>query len=269
MNSVVETIPTAAGLNPMLDIDELPLPYVEVDVHGVVIRANRAALALHHPDQGELVGKSGWELMALDEKVFSHDAFSAQMQYGMEPPVIIRNIFDRSGGFRTYQMHRSFIRDAVGNPAGMSMVLVDITDPIKQLDEMQHSLQWYENAIGSLADAVVLTDPLGFVRTVNRAAEKLFRSTAQELAGKIIEEAIPILAYEALEGPMLDRRTAIERHCKGIATLFTREHQEMKVEISTAPIVGETNGSIVGVAALLRKLDRTVQPLPGCPASRS
>ncbi len=254
MNRNHETAFSSAAIANLLDIDALPLPFAEIDARGIIIRANRAALVLHHPEQGDLIGKSGWDLMALDEKVFSHAAFSAQMQSGMEPPVITRSIFDRSGSFHTYQMHRSFIRDAQGKPAGMRMVFVDITDSIMQLDEIRSSLHWFESAIASLADAVILTDPLGFVRSLNHAAEELFRCSAQELTGRIIEEAIPILAYEPLDGPPLDRRAAIERHCKGIATLLTREHQEARVEISTSPILDKDSGSVVGVAALLRKL---------------
>jgi len=256
MNEIFEFTPPTALV--ALDIDALPLPYAEVDARGIVTRANRAALALHHPEQGNLIGKSGWDLMALDEKVFSHAAFSAQMRSGMEPPVIIRNIFDRSGSFRTYQMHRSFIRDAQGHPAGMRMVLVDITDSIQQLDETRLSLKWLENAVASLPDAVVLTDPLGFVRSVNRAAEELFRCPAQELTGRIIEEVIPIVAYDPVDGSPLDRRTAIERHCKGFATLRDRDHAKFKVEISTSPIVSGDSGSVIGVAAILRRLDRAV-----------
>jgi len=253
MNEAMEIAPAAAPAVSSFDIDTLPLPYAELDSHGIIIRANRAALALHHPEQGDLIGKSGWDLMALDEKVFSHAAFSAQMLSGMEPPVITRNIFDRSGSFRTYRMHRSFIRDADGKPAGMRMTLVDVTESGKLLDDARAALSWFENAIASLADAVVLTDPLGFVRTVNRAAEELLGCSAQELAGKVIEEAIPIVAYEPVDGSPLDHRTAIERHCKGVATLLTRDCSRARVEISTSPILDKDSGAVIGVAAILRK----------------
>jgi PAS domain S-box-containing protein len=253
MNGTLDSTLTATAPTAALDIDEIPLPYAEVDARGIIIRANRAALALHHPEQGDLIGKSGWDLMALGEKNFSSAAFLSQIACGEDPPIITRGIFDRSGTFRTYEMHRSLIRNAHGRPAGMRMIFVDVTDARKQLNDARLALKWFENAIASLADAVVLTDPLGFVRTVNRAAEKLFRCTAQELVGKIIEEAIPIAAYEPLDGAPLDRRTAIEKQCKGIATLLIRERQEIKVEIRTSPILDKDSGSIAGVAAILRR----------------
>ena len=57
-----------AARRPTLNIDHLPLPYVEMDARGIITRANRAALALHHPEQGDLIGRSGWDMMAIDEK---------------------------------------------------------------------------------------------------------------------------------------------------------------------------------------------------------
>lgn len=255
MNSAFAIAPSSTAATSNLDIDALPLPYAEVDARGIIIRANRAALALHHPMQGDLIGKSGWDLMACGDKNFSSAAFLSQMASGDDPPVITRSLFDRSGSFRTYQMHRSFIRDADGNPAGMRMMFVDVTVAMKQLDETRLALKWFENAFASLGDAVVLTDPLGFVLSVNHAAEELFHATAQELTGKIIEEAIPIVAYEAIDGPPLDRRAAIERHCRGIVTLLTRERLKVRVEISTSPILDKESGSVIGVAAILRKLD--------------
>ena len=257
MNGTFAIAPAAAADTSDLDIDALPLPYAEIDARGIIIRANRAALALNHPGQGDLIGKSGWDLMACGEKHFSSAAFLSQIASGDDPPVITRNIFDSSGSFRTYQMHRSFIRDAEGNPAGMRMVFVDVTDASKLLDETRLALKWFENAIASLADAVVLTDPLGFVRSVNHAAEEMLGWTAHDLSGRIIEEAIPIVAYEPIDGPPLDRRVAIERHCRGIATLLARDLLEIRVEMSTAPILDKNSDSVIGVATVLRKPDVT------------
>ena len=133
-NRRAASIPAAPGpaLNParrpLLNIDHLPLPYVEMDAQGILTRANRATLALHHPEQGELIGKSGWDLLAIDEKNRSTAAFLSLMASGEEPPVICRSIFDRSGKFRTYEIHRSIIRTTGGKPAGVRMIFMDVTE---------------------------------------------------------------------------------------------------------------------------------------------
>jgi PAS domain S-box-containing protein len=246
-------------LNParraMLNIDHLPLPYVEMDARGIITRANRATLALHHPEQGELIGRSGWDLMAIDEKDRSSAAFLSHMTSGEEPPVICRSIFDCSGRFRTYEMHRTMIRTSGGKPAGMRMICVDVTERKNALEEAQRTCQWLENVMRSVAEAVVLTDVLGLVRSANPAAEALLGFSARELEGKVIEEAVPILEYQSLDGAPLDRRAAIERSCKGIATLLASDGNSVKVEISTSPIFDKDSGSVSGVAAILRRTD--------------
>ena len=61
-----------------------------------------------------------------------------------------RSIFDRSGSFRTYEFHRSLIRDGDGKPAGMRMVCVDVTETARALEEARRARQWLESALASL-----------------------------------------------------------------------------------------------------------------------
>jgi PAS domain S-box-containing protein len=249
---------TPAARRPALNIDHLPVPYVEIDAQGIVTRANRAALALHHPEQGDLIGKSGWDVMAIDEKDRSSAAFLSLMASGEEPPVICRSLFDCSGRFRTYELHRSLIRKSGGRPAGMRMICMDVTERKNALEEAQRTCQWLESAMASLPEAVVLTDVLGMVRFANPALEALFGFRASELEGKVIEEAVPILEYQSLEGTALDRRTAIEKNSKGTALLAAGNGSKVKVEISTSPIRDKNNGYVSGVAAILRRAKSTV-----------
>ena len=255
MNGAYQFRPDSAESASFLDIDELPLPYVEIDARGVITRANHAARALHHPEQGELVGMTGWTLMAMDEKEFSSAAFHSQMASGEEPPVMCRSIFDRSGRFRTYEFHRSLMRDPEGRPAGMRLVFADVTESKEALDDARHEQHWLESALLSMPDAVILTDILGVVRFANPAAEELSGFAANELAGKVIDEAMPMLAYEALDGVALDQHATIERRCSGIATLISRNGKEVKVEMKTSPILDRQSGSISGVASIIRKVD--------------
>ncbi len=99
-------------------IEELPLPYVEVDARGFITRANRASIALHHVEGGQLVGKLAWDLVASDEKDLSFAAYCSSLQSGEKPMVVERSIYDRSGQFRTYEIYRSLVRDSAGNPGG-------------------------------------------------------------------------------------------------------------------------------------------------------
>lgn len=238
------------------EIDELPLPYLEIDAHGLITRANRAAIALHHSGQGSLIGKLAWDMLAGDERDCSHAEFAAQVKTAGEPPVITRNIFDRSGKFRTYQLHRSLIRDAHGSPIGMRMIGVDVTETAQALSDALRTCQWLQSAMESLTEAVFLVDALGVIRSINTAAEKLSGFTADELTGKTIEEVSPLVHYEPLDGIPFSHLAAIERPCRGIATLLSRDCQQVRVEMSTSPIIDNVSGSVTGIVAILRPIDQ-------------
>ena len=253
VNSRAVSISTAR--KSMLNIDHLPLPYVEMDAHGIITRANRATLALHHPEQGELIGKSGWDLLAIDEKSRSTAAFLSLMTTGEEPPAICRSIFDRSGKFRTYEIHRSIIRTTGGKPAGVRMIFMDVTECKNALEEAQRTCQWLESAMHSAADAVILTDALGMIRSANPAAERLSGWSTNELTGMAIDELMPIQARPSGDRAALDLQAMLQLPCNGMATVMTRERQQIEVEISTSPILDKNNGSVSGVAAILRRVE--------------
>ena len=86
----------------------------------------------------------GWDMVAADEKDFSLAAFLSLMESGEDPPVITRSIFDRSGSFRAYELHRSLMRDKAGRPAGMRMAGVDVTEKARALEEARRARQWLE-----------------------------------------------------------------------------------------------------------------------------
>ena len=192
--------------------------------------------------------------MAVDEKDRSSAAFLKHMESGEDPPVMTRSIFDRSGSFRTYQFHRSLMRDAVGKPAGMRMVCVDVTETARALEEARSTQHWFESAMASLAEAVILTDILGVIQSLNPAAEALTGWSASGLIGKTIDELLPAQALPPGGNAFLDLRALLDRPCKGNAVLLTRDRKEVRVEISTSPILDKESGAIYGVTALLRKI---------------
>ena len=243
-----------AARTPTLNIDHLPLPYVEMDARGIITRANRATLALHHPEQGELIGKSGWDLLAIDEKNRSTAAFLSLMVSGEEPPVICRSIFDCSGRFRAYEIHRSMIRKSGGRPVGMRMIFMDVTERKNALEEAQRNCEWLENAMHSVAEAVILTDALGVIRSVNPAAEKLSGWSANELMGMAIDEILPVQARPC-GGSVLDLQVMLQLPWSGAATVMTRQRHQVKVQISTSPILNKNNDFVSGVTAILRRVE--------------
>jgi PAS domain S-box-containing protein len=241
-----------ADLNPF---DQLPLPYVEIDAHGIITSANRACLALHHLANGELIGRMAWDLVATDEKDPSFAAYCSTLESGDEPAVVRRSLYDRSGQFRTYEIFRRLIHDPEGNPAGMRMICVDVTDAKNAFEDARRSSVWLQSVLDSICEAIVVTDSLGFIRSANPAAEALLGWKASELTGVSIEEGLPIQAFLSGDRSELTFSLSLEKPAKATATILDRERREMHVEIGSSPIYDKENDSTTGVVLILRKLE--------------
>jgi len=176
---------------PTLDrLEELPLPYIELEAKGIIVRVNRAALNLHPSERGELIGRMAWELLAPEEMNSSHAAFTAIMESAEEPPTVLRALNTRSGEFRNFALYRNPIRDRENKPTGMRILCVDMTDALKELENAQHAELWVKSILDSLTDAVIVTDALGFIRDINTAAEELFNWTVSKIVGTSLDQEL-------------------------------------------------------------------------------
>jgi PAS domain S-box-containing protein len=118
------------------------------------------------------------------------------MSSGVEPPITRRSLYS-NGEFRTYELHRTLIRDAEGRPKGVRAVTFDVTETQIAHEEAHRAHMWLESVVHSMSEAIVITDALGFIRSVNPATEALFGWRAAELEGKVVEKAFPLLAYSS------------------------------------------------------------------------
>jgi PAS domain S-box-containing protein len=251
MNTTQTPLDAAAELAATISIDDLPLPYLEIDAHGFITRANSAALALHHPDQGELIGRSAWDLVAIDEKDTSFAAFVSMVMSGKGPEVVHRSIFDRSGRFRTYEMHRSLIRDEQNKVAGVRMTFIDVTEARKALEEAQRARQWLESILDSMNEAIIATDATGVIVGANSAAEELLGWKSFELLGKVLEEGIQMRSFQAGDKTQVTFAMVLTNRSNGLATLVDRHGRDVIVRVWASPILDKKNGSVAGVVLLM------------------
>lgn len=234
-------------------IDDLPLPYIELDANGIVVRANRATLALHPVERGPLVGKLAWDFMAADEKDPSFASFCSALESDEEPPAVRRSLYDRSGHFRIYELHRSLVRDNNGKPVGMRMLCVDVTKTSKAYEETHRRLVQLRSVLDSIGEAVIVADAMGFILAMNPAAEALLHGVAAELKDTPIEQVLPILGGVAGGDSKHSFTHSLECAWKGTTTAFDHARRAFRVDVSASPIVDKENGSTTGVVFVLRE----------------
>jgi PAS domain S-box-containing protein len=240
-----------SGLDP---IEQLPIAYVEIDAEGRITRSNRAARAMHSPAEEEIAGMHVWEFSPQGHAEADRKSFLAMMSSGVEPPTIRRSLY-ANGEFRTYELHRTFIRDAEERAVGVRGVTFDVTEAENAHEEAHQARIWMESVLDSMAEAIVITDALGFIRSVNPATEALFGWTGAELKGKVIEKAFPLLDYFSESRVPLSFNMALQSGSRGIATFLDRERRELRVEISTSPVVDKEKGFTIGVVSVMRRID--------------
>lgn len=253
MNNKSWAIPSAAGTIALDAIEELPVAYVEINADGVITRANHAARKMSAPDQSEIVGRYVWEFAPGNQADLDRAAFFAMMSSGEEPPITRRTLYG-NGAFRTYELHRTLIRDASGRPVGVRGVTIDVTEAQVAQERAHHARMWLESVLDSMPDAILTTDALGFIRSVNPALEALCGWKAAELHGKVIEKAFPLLSYSSQGNVKLSFNMALQTRSRGVATLLDSERRELRVEISTSPVVDKENGFTIGVVSVMRRV---------------
>ena len=255
MNQIPVNPPAQLCESALEILEELPVAYIEVNAEGMVMRANRAARALYPLEHGEIEGKFLWDLMPAAEEEISHEAFFKIMEAGANSPPVRRAVYTSAGEYRTFEVHRSQIRDAQGSPVGIRIITFDVTEAQLAHEEARHARQWLESVLESISEAVIVSDALGFLRTVNPAAEELLGWKAEEMIGKLVEEGLPILSYTSADQRPLNHRIALEGRTKGVAAVLDHARRELRVEISTSPIVDKESGFTAGVVSVLRRMN--------------
>jgi PAS domain S-box-containing protein len=242
-------------------VDELPVAYVEVNAQGVIVCLNQAARQMHDPALGEITGKTIWDLMPPQEREASRLAFEALMQSGDGPPIILRTIYTRHE-YRVQEIHRRLIFDDEGRPTGVRSVTFDVTEMETARKCAQQSKDWMESILDCMSEAVLVTDALGFIRYLNPAGEQLTGWNRDEVTGKIVEEALPLVSYRSdqpEEVGELNFRMTVDRKWKGTIVVLDHARNELALEISTSPLLDRNNQFTTGVVAIMRRAG-TVDP---------
>jgi PAS domain S-box-containing protein len=256
-------LPSFAGVrnttNMPASFDALPTPIIDCDRNGVMISLNLAAQNLEQAHGIVFLGREIWTLVAPEHRPGNKSSFFIMMERGGEEPPRIRRSLDMpNGGFRTYQISRAFLRDQQGQIAGLRMVLSDVTEHAAAHQREKTARLWLESVTDALAEAVIVTDALGFIRFANPAAALLTEWQEKELLHMTISQAIPILSYSRAEGVPFNYRLVLERRSSGIITFLTKSQRQATAAFSTAPVLDKIQGSTTGVSYVFRKPDVNV-----------
>ena len=232
-------------------LEQLPVAYSEIDTKGIVRAINQAACEMHRMGSEEIMGRSVWDFVSRDGAARDRIEFASIMESGEDPPVVRRSLYISGVGYRTHEIHRRMMRDANGNPAGLSCVTFDVSELEAANQESKRARLWLESAMTAIPQAVIMTDALGFVRYINTSAEALICWPSREMLGLQIEKGMPILRAASKSQKPLSFRMTLQEPWNGDVELMTRERQTVSVWLSASPILDKESRSTIGVVIVL------------------
>jgi PAS domain S-box-containing protein len=240
-------VPVMAGL----EIQSLPVAYVEVDAHGVLRRVNAEGCRMIGMPAESLLGHEVWEFLSSGDKAKSRKDFYEALESSKPPPVVRRSVYRAFGAYLTHELHRRVLRDESGAAVGMALVIVDISDAEMAQREAAQTIEWLSSALDAIPQAVVVSDALGFVRTMNQAAERLTGWSSGELKGRQLEEGRRIVSAASRSGSQLDFSATMEEPWNGDIEMETRNGERVAVWLSASPVVSRESGYVNGVVTVL------------------
>jgi PAS domain S-box-containing protein len=154
----------------------------------------------------------------------------------------------RDGQYRWFLSRAVPIFDDEGNILRWFGTHANVTD----LREAEQSVARLADIVESSQDAIISETPEGYIRTWNRAAERLFGYTAEEAVGRSITMLIPPERL-AEEDAILERQRRGEpiEHFETIRV--QKDGTRIEVSLSVSPI-RNSSGDVVGISKIARDI---------------
>jgi PAS domain S-box-containing protein len=116
--------------------EEAPVPYHEIDCEGKITCVNLAETRLLGLQPGDIVGRPIWSFVPSERQEEIRAAVQKEIR-GEQPLTPFECDFVKQDGSRfTLEMHACLKRDAEGNPAGMRVASLDVTERNRNAEEV-------------------------------------------------------------------------------------------------------------------------------------
>ena len=233
-------------------IMELPVAVYTTDKAGIITFFNRAAAELwgRRPDIGKDRWCGAWRLFWADGTPMRHEEcpLARSLIEGSE----VRGeevIAERLDGSRvTFLPYPILINDKNGEIVGALNMLRDISE--RKRDE--ETAQRLAAIVESSDDAIVSKDLNGIVKTWNKAAERIFGYTDEEMIGQSITQIIPSeRLYE--EANIMERIRRSERIDHYETVRQRKDGTRIHVALTVSPVKNGA-GRVVGASKIARDI---------------
>ncbi|MBC7952795.1 MAG: PAS domain S-box protein [Rhodospirillaceae bacterium] len=214
---------------------------ITIDENGLVLSANPAAERLFGYQAAEIIGHNINMLMPEPYRS-AHDGYLSRYRKTGERKII--GIGREVEGLRkdgsTFPMELGVGEAVVGGARIFTGIVRDTTERKRGEDKLRDSEAKTRAILETAADGIITIDEFGVVLTANRAAERLFLYSTEELIGRNINMLMPEPYHSAHDNYLKRHRDTGERRIIGIG----REVEGRRRDGTTFPMdlaVGEAS----------------------------
>jgi len=217
---------------------------------GRVIAWNKAAERILGYTAQEMIGQSA-SLIIPDSTANQEARILEQVRLGQKVEHFRTQLLQKGGQSVEVMAHYSPIRDDIGRITGV-LKIVESADIRRKLEIAERDQLFLASIVSSAEDAIVSKDLNGIVTSWNRAAERLFGYTEQEIVGRPISLLIPA-DHPDEEPRILDRIRRGERIEHYETKRVRKDGRLIDVALTVSPIK-DALGRIIGASKIARDI---------------
>jgi len=233
------------------------------DIQGNITYVNQACLTLWRKNsKEELLGKSFWELLELEDAAVAQDIARAMIENGSWKGDLTARRKD--GSEINVQVLTTLIKDEKGNPVKTMSSFIDVTERTRAEEALRASENKLRAMFETMSDGIAVTDIFGNIAEANDA---LIRLHGYSQKGELIwKRALDVVAEKDRAKAAEDIGKAIGEGDTALAkyALMTKDGGEVEVEAS-ASLLRDGSGNPAGLVAVMRditerkKIERELQ----------
>jgi diguanylate cyclase (GGDEF)-like protein/PAS domain S-box-containing protein len=184
-----------------LILENVPAPiFVKEGEDLRYVLVNRAGENFWGIARTDMIGKTASEIFAADEADLI-TARDEQLLQSYQPSVDERQIRTPRNGLRNIVSRRFTVRDDDGKPKYLIGLIEDVTERKQAEDKIRRTQKFLDTVVESVPTTILVKDALDFRYVmINRAGEKLFGISRDEIVGRKDDEIFPKEQADAIVG---------------------------------------------------------------------
>ncbi len=251
-----------------VNIDSMIDGLIVTHPKGNIIAVNKAILKMSKRTKKEMMGKSVPEVFLKPEDIEKYTKFLSEgIKKRSAGPFEVTGIA-KDGTEVPVTANLALLKGAQGEPYRILCVIKDISQTKKLISELEETRKTLEkrvkekiaelkevkdytgNVMKSIMDSLIVVDPDGRIRTVNRATEELLGYKKGELIGKPVGMLFGEEFFEDSHLQKLIGKSSVRNY---ETTYLTKGGKTIPVSFSGSA-VRNTEGKLVGVVCIARDM---------------